>query len=112
MTTGFLIHPKSSPFFFIPAGNWPFTDGKALYESCGAGEKRMVMIPDADHNTIFVRGFRLYLSAVTDFFPCSQIDRENRLSHRKGRQDALDSFLDSNVNRHIFNFMLSVEVWS
>jgi len=45
----------------------PFTDGKDLYEASGARDKRMLMISDADHNTIFVRGFRDYMSAIADF---------------------------------------------
>ncbi|MCK9273853.1 MAG: alpha/beta hydrolase [Syntrophales bacterium] len=45
----------------------PFSEGKALYEASGAYEKRFLTIPDADHNTIFIRGFREYLSAVADF---------------------------------------------
>ena len=45
----------------------PFTDGKELYETSRARDKRMLMIPDADHNTIFMRGFRDYMSAISDF---------------------------------------------
>ncbi|HPQ45573.1 MAG TPA: alpha/beta fold hydrolase [Syntrophales bacterium] len=45
----------------------PLTDGRELYEASGARDKRMVVIPGADHNTIFVRGFRDYMSAISDF---------------------------------------------
>jgi alpha-beta hydrolase superfamily lysophospholipase len=45
----------------------PFTDGRALYEASGAEDKRILMIPRADHNTVFVRGYHAYLAAITDF---------------------------------------------
>ncbi len=44
----------------------PFSDGKALYEASTAVEKRLLMIPGADHNTIFMIGFRDYMSSVSD----------------------------------------------
>ena len=46
----------------------PFSDGRALYEASGVKEKRMLTIPGADHNTVFVRGYHAYLGAITDFF--------------------------------------------
>lgn len=45
----------------------PFADGKDLYEASTARDKRILMIPEADHNTIFMRGFRAYMSAIADF---------------------------------------------
>jgi len=45
----------------------PFAEGKALYEAGGAREKRLLTIPGADHNTIFMTGFAAYMSAITDF---------------------------------------------
>jgi len=45
----------------------PLADGRALYEASAAREKRILMIPQADHNTIFVRGFHAYLAAIGDF---------------------------------------------
>ncbi len=45
----------------------PFTDGEALYGACVSRNKRFLMIPEADHNTIFMRGFRAYMSAIADF---------------------------------------------
>ena len=45
----------------------PFAEGKALYEAGGAHEKRLVTIPGANHNTIFMSGFATYMQAITDF---------------------------------------------
>jgi uncharacterized protein len=45
----------------------PFPEGKALYETGGAREKRLVTIPGADHNTIFMSGFATYMQAIMDF---------------------------------------------
>ncbi|MDO9515502.1 MAG: alpha/beta fold hydrolase [Syntrophales bacterium] len=45
----------------------PFADGEALYKAGGAGDKRLLMIPGADHNTIFMRGFQDYMAAIGDF---------------------------------------------
>jgi len=44
----------------------PFTDGHALYEASGAGDKRLLKIPGADHNTIFQVGMREYMDAVRE----------------------------------------------
>jgi len=45
----------------------PFGDAKALYEASGSAVKRLVMIPGADHNTIFAQGLQIYMSAIADF---------------------------------------------
>jgi len=45
----------------------PFSDGEALYEAGAARDKRLLMIPGADHNTIFMRGFEDYMAAIGDF---------------------------------------------
>jgi len=45
----------------------PPSDGEALYEAGAAREKRLLMIPGADHNTIFVRGFEAYMAAIGGF---------------------------------------------
>jgi hypothetical protein len=45
----------------------PFAEGKALYEAGGAREKRLVTIPGADHNPIFMTGFEAYMQAIMDF---------------------------------------------
>jgi fermentation-respiration switch protein FrsA (DUF1100 family) len=44
----------------------PFTDGQALYEACPAGDKRLLMIPRANHNDIFARGIEPYMEAVKE----------------------------------------------
>ncbi len=45
----------------------PFTDGRALYDASPARDKRLLMLPGADHNTIFAVGWRPYLEAVEAF---------------------------------------------
>lgn len=42
----------------------PYSDAKALYEACPAKDKRLLMIPGADHNTIFFHGTGEYMYAV------------------------------------------------
>lgn len=42
----------------------PFTDGKALFSHCGAGDKRFVSIPGAGHNDLLLRGPRDYFDAI------------------------------------------------
>jgi fermentation-respiration switch protein FrsA (DUF1100 family) len=44
----------------------PFTDGQALYEACPAADKRLLMIPRANHNDIFARGIKAYMEAVKE----------------------------------------------
>lgn len=46
----------------------PLSDGEALYEASAAEDKRLLVIPGADHNTIFMRGFNEYMAAIGDFF--------------------------------------------
>jgi pimeloyl-ACP methyl ester carboxylesterase len=45
----------------------PFSDGQALYDASPAPDKRFLMIPGANHNDIFVRGFQDYMYAIKDF---------------------------------------------
>ena len=48
----------------------PFSEGQTLYENCGAAHKFFLKIPGANHNDIFIRGFREYMSAIkTLVFP-------------------------------------------
>jgi hypothetical protein len=42
----------------------PHADGQALYDASTADDKRLLTIPDADHNTIFLRGMSEYMEAV------------------------------------------------
>jgi hypothetical protein len=43
----------------------PFEEGLRLYEACGAEDKTMLTIRDADHNNIFLLGMNEYLNAVS-----------------------------------------------
>ena len=42
----------------------PFSDGQALYTACGAKNKTLVQIPNANHNDIFYRGMKPYMEAI------------------------------------------------
>jgi len=42
----------------------PFSDGQALYAACASEDKRLLEIPDANHNDIFFRGLSDYLAAI------------------------------------------------
>ncbi len=42
----------------------PFSEGTDLFEASGADEKRLVKIPRANHNDIFVRGLSLYMESI------------------------------------------------
>ena len=44
----------------------PFSEGQALYEASPAKEKRLLMIPEANHNDIFLRGMEAYMAAVRE----------------------------------------------
>jgi len=45
----------------------PVEEGKALYETIAAKDKRLVIIPGVDHNTIMSGGMQQYLQALRDF---------------------------------------------
>ena len=45
----------------------PPEEGKALYASSGAKDKRLLIIPGVDHNTIFFGGMEQYTNALKDF---------------------------------------------
>lgn len=42
----------------------PASDGQALYDACGAANKRLLMIPRANHNDLLHVGFEDYMNAV------------------------------------------------
>jgi fermentation-respiration switch protein FrsA (DUF1100 family) len=44
----------------------PFKDGEALCKASGARNKRLLKIPGANHNDIFMRGMPAYLAAVAE----------------------------------------------
>jgi pimeloyl-ACP methyl ester carboxylesterase len=45
----------------------PYTDGEALWSASPAAHKRLLQIPGANHNDIFLRGMEAYLDAVEEF---------------------------------------------
>ena len=42
----------------------PFRDAQALYDACGAEDKQLLKIPEANHNDILSCGFTAYMGAV------------------------------------------------
>jgi fermentation-respiration switch protein FrsA (DUF1100 family) len=42
----------------------PASEGKALYEACGANDKRLLLIPMAGHNSVMAYGRKAYVQAV------------------------------------------------
>jgi pimeloyl-ACP methyl ester carboxylesterase len=44
----------------------PYSDGKKLFDSSPAAHKRMLTIPIANHNTIFMYGLQEYLGAIKE----------------------------------------------
>ncbi len=42
----------------------PFSDGQDLFDACRASDKRLLEIPGANHNDIFMRGLSEYMAAV------------------------------------------------
>jgi alpha-beta hydrolase superfamily lysophospholipase len=62
------IHTFDKPTLIIHAERdhiIPFTDGEALFESCSATDKTLLKILGANHNDIFMQGFKDYMAAVT-----------------------------------------------
>lgn len=45
----------------------PPAEGEKIYRNIGSVDKRLVIVPDADHNTIFAEGAELYMREVADF---------------------------------------------
>jgi uncharacterized protein len=44
----------------------PFAEGQVLFDACKAKKKKLLMIPDADHNGLLYRGIDEYLHAVKE----------------------------------------------
>ena len=42
----------------------PFSDAQALFDACPAPDKKLLKIPEADHNTIFYYGMNDYMETV------------------------------------------------
>ena len=62
------IHTFAKPTLIIHAERdhiIPFTDGEALFEACSATDKTLLKISGANHNDIFMHGFKDYMAAVT-----------------------------------------------
>lgn len=45
----------------------PLAEGEKIYRNIASQEKRLVIVPDADHNTIFAEGTDLYLRELAAF---------------------------------------------
>ncbi len=45
----------------------PVEEGRALYETIASKDKRLLIIPGVDHNTIFMGGMKQYIQALKDF---------------------------------------------
>ena len=61
------IHTFGKPTLIIHAERdhiIPFTDGEALFEACSATDKTLLKISGANHNDIFMHGFKDYMAAV------------------------------------------------
>jgi pimeloyl-ACP methyl ester carboxylesterase len=44
----------------------PFSDGRKLFDACPSPQKRLLKIPGADHNSIFMAGLGEYLAAIRE----------------------------------------------
>jgi len=49
----------------------PVEEGRMLYDTIGTEDKRLLIIPGVDHNTIFMGGTEQYLQALKDFISAS-----------------------------------------
>jgi len=45
----------------------PLEEGKELYNNSAAKYKRLVIIPDADHNDLMIVGKKKYFKAIEEF---------------------------------------------
>jgi hypothetical protein len=44
-----------------------FSQGEVLYNLCPSADKDLLMIPGANHNDIFIKGFDMYLNSLKNF---------------------------------------------
>ena len=44
----------------------PLPEGQTLYDACPAPDKRLLIIPGANHNDIFLRGMKEYMEAIQE----------------------------------------------
>lgn len=59
----------------------PASDGQALHDACGAADKRLLMIPGANHNDLLYVGFEEYMNAVRDLV--TDVVKENPAARGK-----------------------------
>ena len=45
----------------------PVQEGKTLYDNVAAEDKRLLIIPGVDHNTLLLGGLQQYFQALRDF---------------------------------------------
>ena len=45
----------------------PATEGQELYQNSGVVDKKLLIIPDADHNDVMVRDQNLYFDTIEEF---------------------------------------------
>ncbi|MFC1894100.1 alpha/beta hydrolase [Chloroflexota bacterium] len=45
----------------------PVTEGQELYQNSGASDKKLLIIPGADHNDVMVRDQNLYFDTIEEF---------------------------------------------
>jgi alpha-beta hydrolase superfamily lysophospholipase len=50
----------------------PLEEGKKIFRNLGSYDKRMVIVPDADHNSIFVDATDMYMRELSDFIKQNQ----------------------------------------
>jgi alpha-beta hydrolase superfamily lysophospholipase len=55
----------------------PVAEGKALYENFAARDKRLIIIPGVDHNTIMSGGMQQYFKALREFISAHSQESEN-----------------------------------
>ena len=61
------IRTFNKPTLIIHAENdhiISYSEGQALYDACPATDKRLLKIPGANHNDIFLRGMKEYMEEV------------------------------------------------
>jgi len=59
----------------------PYREGQALYDACPSQDKRLLKVPDANHNDIFIRGMDEYMKEVKALSGCRESqDRKDRAS--------------------------------
>ena len=56
-----------------------FSEGHALYDACPFPDKRLLIVPDANHNDIFLKGINEYMEAVDSFAAALPLPRTERM---------------------------------